>query len=262
MEPRLFGPSHRALYGIVHEPRYSGTAPSAVVVCYAGVHEYMRTHWAMRRLADQLADLGHTVLRFDYSGTGDSAGALSNAKVAHWLEDIQTAVEEIEDLVGSRRVTLVGHRLGALLAAQYLGGSAGQVGKVDRLVMWDPVCTGNDYFSELQARQDQRRAWSLLPKDPSPNTYLGYTLSAEMEQSLRDLSMPKSLARLRETIVLETQVAGEPTNAKLQNFLADTANEWPKQHILVDAGRANDEEGVLVPNQTLMMVRDAVGRPQ
>ena len=47
------------------------------------------THWAMRRLADQLARTGAHVLRFDYFATGDSAGATGDGNVKRLHDDIR-----------------------------------------------------------------------------------------------------------------------------------------------------------------------------
>src|SRR5262245_41582517 len=115
MRPFFFG-RERRLYGALHEapgtPRGTG-----VLLCYPGVQEYNVTHWAFRKLAGLLARDGFQVLRFDYSCTGDSQGDVRDGRLEHWVEDIAMAADELKDAGGVRKVSLVGLRLGAMLAA-------------------------------------------------------------------------------------------------------------------------------------------------
>ena len=71
----------------------------------------MRTHKAARQLAMMLAKAGYHLLRFDYSGTGDSAGAGEDVTIAQWLEDIATAADELKETSGVSRIPFVGLRL-------------------------------------------------------------------------------------------------------------------------------------------------------
>src|ERR1700692_718420 len=67
MKPIVFG----GRFGWLHP----GNGDRGVVLCNSFGHEYVWTHKGMRRLADELSARGIWVLRFDYRGTGDSAGA-------------------------------------------------------------------------------------------------------------------------------------------------------------------------------------------
>ncbi len=143
MRPFHFGDSARPLFGLYHEPGGERPRDSAVLLCGPGPQEYMSSHWAVRKLAAALARGGFHVMRFDYSGTGDSAGETGTATLADWRSDIALAVEELRDLAGVRRIAVVGYRLGAALAAQ------AEI-KVRDLVLWEPVIFGAGYLAELR----------------------------------------------------------------------------------------------------------------
>lgn len=151
MKPFYFGEREKALYGVYHppvgEPRDSG-----VVLCYPFGIEYMEAHRAFRQLALRLSRSGFHVLRFDYYGTGDSAGDAGAGSVAQWLTDIETAVTELRDMAFVRSVSLVGFRLGGALAAM----AASRLSDIEALVLWDPVIAGEVYVNEIGLLDDQR----------------------------------------------------------------------------------------------------------
>ncbi|HVQ29080.1 MAG TPA: alpha/beta hydrolase, partial [Vicinamibacteria bacterium] len=114
-------------------------------MCAPAGQEYLRAHRAFLQLAERLAALGFDVLRFDYFGCGDSAGDDHEGRLDVWLENTKAAIEEVEALCGSDRVSLVGLRLGAALAAQAQAGR----GAPSALVLWDPVLDGPRYLEAL-----------------------------------------------------------------------------------------------------------------
>jgi uncharacterized protein len=147
VNPHFFGSSRKQLFGIHHPPKAATTRQSGIVLCYPFGDEYMRTHKAMRQLTMALARAGYHALRFDYFGTGDSAGAGEEVTVEQWLEDIAVAADELKETSGVPRVSLVGLRLGATLAAHV----ATTRSDVDDLVLWDPVVAASRYVDELMA---------------------------------------------------------------------------------------------------------------
>lgn len=111
----------------------------AAVLCPAFGPEFERTHRAGRLLAQRLSANGYDTLRFDYFGTGDSAGEDQEFSADGAVADALAAISEAHDLSGARRVTLIGMRAGAAVALR----AAARARGVDRLVLWDPVVVGD-----------------------------------------------------------------------------------------------------------------------
>lgn len=143
MSAFFFGPPERQLFGYHHVPR--GTPTGAAVLCPPWAREYQYAHRAFHFLAKRLAARGCHVLRFDYSGTGDSWGASTEANTERWAEDIALAVGELRTMSGLEHVDLVGLRVGAFLAAQ----ATADIPGVRRIVLWDPIMEGEAWLREL-----------------------------------------------------------------------------------------------------------------
>jgi len=151
MQPFYFGTSEQQLFGVYHAAESGSSKRAGVVLCQPVGHEYLRAHRAFRNLAMALAGQGFHVLRFDYFATGDSAGDGEQLSVRQCLSDLATAIDELKDIAGVTKVSLVGLRLGATFAALAASGRS----DVDRLALWDPVLDGAAYVAEVQALQSK-----------------------------------------------------------------------------------------------------------
>ena len=94
----------------------------------AALRRIRRAYRVWRIFAERLAGLGFDVLRFDYEGTGDSAGDPEPGRLDAWLRNIERVVEEARRLAGSSEVALVGFRIGATLALQAAVAQGGVIG--------------------------------------------------------------------------------------------------------------------------------------
>jgi alpha/beta superfamily hydrolase len=142
--PTRFGPDGRRLYG-VHQPAVGrGRGGLAAVICNPWGSEALRAHRSLRVLADTLSRAGWHVLRFDYFGTGDADGALSEGTVTGFRDDARQAAAELRALSGASQVVYVGLRLGASVAALAAQGDAAAAG----LVLWDPVSSGRAWLED------------------------------------------------------------------------------------------------------------------
>ena len=165
-----FGDSKSALFGVWTTPPQQASREHGVILCPPIGQEHVRSHWAMRQVATALGRAGFDCLRFDWFGVGDSAGELRDATLARWKTDLASAAQELRDASGVRRISLLGLRFGATvaaLAAHDIGPSA--------VVLWDPVVDGLRYVAELrllteQLVSDRHRFWKPLASRNSPRS--------------------------------------------------------------------------------------------
>ena len=143
-EPVWFGAERPALAGFVHRPDAPGVA--GVVLCPPIGYELWSSHRSFRQLALDLCAAGLTVLRFDYDGTGNSAGNYTDPhRMQAWRDSVDQAVAYLQSL-GVVDLALVGLRFGATLAWSQGANQA----SVQTIVLWDPVVSGRRFVRELK----------------------------------------------------------------------------------------------------------------
>lgn len=227
MTPLYFGSPQRRLFGIYAPASASARRTRAVVLCPPWGQEYLRAHRSMRQLALRLSAAGFHVLRFDYFGTGDSAGDMADADLPGWESDIEAAIEELQDMAGAQRVGLAGLRLGATLAARV---AARRRKQVDALVLWDPVVEGAGFVDELLALD---AAQSGLPAPrPRPQgrpgwQLLGFPLTPTMRSELTNVELLPLLPTLpARSLVIAS--APQRAHGALRERLAERGEGGPQ----------------------------------
>jgi exosortase A-associated hydrolase 2 len=194
MNPFFFGNQDNPLFGVYHPPKSQQILNMGILLCYPQARECEITRWAMRRLADMIAKAGAHVLRFDYSGTGDSSGDYESANLVQWKSDIRIAMEELKDRAWVKKISLVGLRLGASLATL-----VAEETEIENLILWDPVINGREYIKELKK---VHRIMSFLSmstmnlKEFSGNRseeLLGFPFSPELEASIAEIDLINSI---------------------------------------------------------------------
>ncbi len=167
-------------------PAQTGTrraSRGAVLLCPPLGYELWTSYQTRRALALQLAEQGFDVLRFDLTGTGDSAGdELEPARLEQWRADIALAVARLRELSSSTYLILLGLRLGGALVCEQAVTLRAQA-----VVLWDPVVSGRRYVRELKM---------LATKEDSETTddileVAGCLYSAETLQALSAIELLK-----------------------------------------------------------------------
>jgi uncharacterized protein len=259
--PQFFGDPSGPLFGVYHAPVTAAPRGAGVVLCYPGPQEYRQAHWAYHKLATMLARAGLHVLRFDYFGTGDSAGASGDATLARWTTDVRTAAAELQDIAGVRRAAVVGMRLGGALAIRAC--VAGLT--TSDLVLWDPVVSGRAYLAQLEAIQRRQLRALHYPAsvERRVDELLGYRLTPNLRDAIagvdllrEPLGAPKRVtmictaeqaefAALRDrfwsqSVPCDLQYVSDPSLAVAYHWRADTllAHAAPSSIVAHLAGRA------------------------
>lgn len=178
------------LFGTLHSPRTFSVPRLAVVVCNPFGEEALRAHRIYRVLARKLAQEGIPVLRFDYSGSGDSMGESGSASLSAWIKDVQAAADELRKQSKAPEIVLFGLGLGGAIAALAASGAG-----VRRVIAWDPVIDGRVYLRELAVshvrymESELGRPLTAPAADFVPREALGHPLSEQMLQELSTLNL-------------------------------------------------------------------------
>lgn len=144
LEPVTIAGSSGPLFAIHHAPvqRYAGRA---VLYLPPFAEELNRSRRMAALLARELAadDLGTLIL--DPYGTGDSGGDFRDARWEVWRDDAARAIAWLRQR-GYEGVTIVGLRLGALLALQ---AAALRCDDVAHVILWQPVLRGDQFMTQF-----------------------------------------------------------------------------------------------------------------
>ncbi len=233
--PIWFGPADRPLFGMLHVPE-GQTARAGVVLCSPLGREDLYVHSTYRALAERLEQHGIAVLRFDYDGTGDSAGAQHDpARVAAWAESTRAAFDLMR-AAGPPVVAGVGMRIGATLAAL----EATRL-PLDALVLWDPCRSGRTFLREQRALH-ALSVGGLDLGDGSVHTP-GFRYDAETATDLAELDITRSKGPMALRVFLLTR-PDRQHDAKLEARLESAGHVEPgtalgQHELLTVDGRLN-----------------------
>ncbi len=220
IEPFFVGP--RQVFAC-YQPASDLSASELMVICPPLFDEYRRSYRALSELASACASAGKHVIRFDYSGTGESAGQASEFSAADWIDDIHRVIDEGLALTGAQTVVLVGVRFGATLASQC------DHPAISRLVFWDPVATGRDYIKWLDEVDATIRArHRALAKEVNRRfeniVYECFELGDSLKQSLATLMLDNNPANHPVNVVTTNKQLAE------QHAFTGFEYDWPDYH--------------------------------
>ncbi len=186
------------------DERNDKKSKGAILLCSPILMENINANWTYRRLATQLANEGFDVLRFDYYGTGDSLGYDSDACVSRWQKDIVDASVFLKAKSKHEKISLVGLRFGASLAA------LANVVNIDKLILWEPIINGDEYVNELFGKyKNTLEDLNYIRRKPTKmkkGELIGFGFSENLECSIRstDLFEGKNLKNCMRVVLISS----------------------------------------------------------
>jgi len=189
MMPFYFGTPERRLFGVYDPPNKNVASAHAVVLCHPTGDEHIHAYRTMRQLAHKLSNAGMHVLRFDYYGTGDSSGETGDANMSGSCADIKTAVAELKDMSHALRISLIGMRLGANMAARV---AVDEPSEIAGVTLWEPLTTARDIPSDPQSCNDFRPFdLTALAGDLPARTLVVLTAPQSQSDSFKDIAVTR-----------------------------------------------------------------------
>jgi pimeloyl-ACP methyl ester carboxylesterase len=231
--PFYFGPQEAPLFGCHHPARRTDAPRRAMVVCPPLGHESIACHRALRQLAVHLSRAGVAALRFDYFGTGDSAGGCHEVSLTVSRDNVGTAVETLRHLEDGPEVGLAGLRLGASLAILH----AADTGEVPVMVLWDPVLAGRAHLEEMLALHRERFPRSRARDNDAE--ILGFPMTTALRGELEALDLLKVERRpARRVLMVDTErertseplaIHLEELGCRVEHAFTETPAMWREQ---------------------------------
>ena len=165
--------SRASAHVLAHRSRPMGSATIGVVIVPPLGYEYWTSHRTLRTLAERLAENGCLALRFDFDGTGDSAGdQWDPARLETWQRNIGQAADALRGW-GATRLVVIGLRFGGTLAL-----TEGAAVGADAVVAWAPVARGKPLRPRAAVARSCRARDAGLP-ERSGVVQAGTVFSAE-----------------------------------------------------------------------------------
>ncbi len=134
------------LLGKLHRPDAASASGLGVVLVPPHGVEALAATKSLRILAENLAERGHSVLRFDLPGTADSLGLDTDpGRLDAWIGSARAAASFLVAQGGAAGIVMAGLRFGAAIATLAATGCESFAG----LMLLDPVVKGRVYAREL-----------------------------------------------------------------------------------------------------------------
>ena len=237
--PFYFESQGDRLFGWLHRLESASRRDRGVIICPPIGHEQVYSHRSLRHLADAVAAAGFPVVRFDYHGTGDSAGSGEEPEgVATWLANIRDAHDWLRRRIGCEHISLIGLRIGATLATR-----AATEWPVDGLVLWAPVVKGRSYLREMKALSLTASGGRSASEVPGGIEAAGFTLPEKVALALGGLDLLRARPLCRRAAV----------------FVRDDVT--PDTHLLAHlAGLGIDAEQSALPGYADVMAEPQEGK--
>ena len=212
-EPLWLGAGEQRLYAALHRSK-AASPQLGLVLAPPLLHEQPRSRRLLTELATAFSEAGVPCLRFDYFGTGDSAGGGEQLEFASMRRDLQHAAEALKVGGGVERIGVLAVRGAALPVSSWIRDG----GMAKLLVLWEPVVDGQAWLAELETRDATERrspkrypiAAGALPPGVSGDDLqlMGYPVSAQLRRDIAQAGVvddgvhayPRCWAVLREDI--------------------------------------------------------------
>ncbi len=215
MEPSFLAFQDQKIFTVLHP---AASLEEGFVFCYPAPQDMLRAHPSQVSLAKKLQSLGFPVLRFDYSGTGDSSGSIQT--ISRWKDETLAVVQDFKRRTGVEKISLLGTRLGgsiAILASQEQG--------FKRLLLWDPIADGSDLLKSYRAAHHR-----LLHRVPDEAPYpqnqkysdqsCGYPWPKSMQQEIGRIN-PSQLHTYCKRIQIVASESNNPLNSLIDRWRSE-----------------------------------------
>jgi len=145
--PIVFESKGQQIVGMLHLPDGNGRFPAALLL-HGFTGTRVEPHRMFVKISRALAQHGIASLRFDFRGSGDSAGDFEDMTIRSEVGDALEAIRFLarHKRINSRRLALIGMSMGGAIAAHVV---AREKHRIKSLVLLAPVAEGEGILDQL-----------------------------------------------------------------------------------------------------------------
>lgn len=208
---------------MIHHPAPRRTSPG-VVLFHGFTGDRMESHWIFVKCSRALAGAGIASLRFDFYGSGESAGTFREATLQGEISDARCAVEffRAQKRIDPRRVGLLGLSLGGTIAA-----TVAATVRARALVLWSAVA------HPVELRMLAERLSRPAAQDGATHEYGAQEVSSQFLEGLESVDPLKAVGGFkRPTLIIHPEKDDLLPIYHAEDFLR-SARAQVKQKIIV-----------------------------
>ncbi|MFK7859840.1 MAG: amino acid adenylation domain-containing protein [Granulosicoccus sp.] len=178
----------RQTYSVLQPPMPAAENGVGILLVPSLGNEQRRCQRPFRGMMQTLARDGNHLLRFDWQGTANSSGCISELRdLSPWLDDLQEAALRLKESVD--KIHLLSVRMGSLLCA---------LSPLENLPIaasyhWDPVLHGSQWLDDMQLLQRGVRAdtyrflFKRKPRSDDLHEFAGLIVHPDLYQQIQAL---------------------------------------------------------------------------
>lgn len=164
---------NKRLSVMVHTPIGFCQGTPVVVFSHGFGGDKVGSNQLTKNLADFIEQLGYSVVRFDYAGSGDSEGDFAHdTSVIGWRKDLENILEWVHEQAEFKQssILLYGHSLGGLVVLTHPADDRRIVGRI----VFAPVTQAVENFRNIIFGQD---LWQQALRGESIQNFYGRALT-------------------------------------------------------------------------------------
>jgi pimeloyl-ACP methyl ester carboxylesterase len=184
------------LSGVLHIPDCNKDEKRpAIVICHGFISSKVGQHRLFVTLARNLCLAGYAVLRFDFSGCGESSGEYLDVTITQQIEEAARAIDSLEKHpeIDLTNITLLGHSLGGAIATSVAASDS----RIQQLILLSPVANP---FDDIVKIVGQERYQKCL--EESSVNFEGFELGRTLFLSLAELRPLAEIHKFHKDVLL------------------------------------------------------------
>lgn len=150
-QPVIFKNSrNQRLFGVLHLPIKETKSP-IVIMAHGFTDDKTGDNRLFVKFARKAAKAGIAVLRFDFTGSGDSEGDFAEVTLNSEMEDLKSAVDFVYNLseVDNSRINLIGYSLGGAVSIALAAADQ----RIKSFIGWAPVSDSKSTFQRILGKK-------------------------------------------------------------------------------------------------------------